>query len=62
MTNLSGKADLKLIAELLQVNYVTLRKLTSLDDFPTYHAVVANTRIYDVSEVAKYLGVPLRSA
>lgn len=61
MTSLVGKGDLRLIAELLQINYNTLKREASRANFPLPVQMISNIRIFDVSEVAKYMGVPLRS-
>lgn len=59
--SMAGKGNLKLISELLCLNYQTLRKNAQMSDFPEVKMVLADQRIYDVSEVARYMGVPLRS-
>lgn len=60
MVNLVGKADLRLASELLCLNYQTLRKYAQMSDFPDSHTV-AGIRVYDVAEIAAFMGVPLRA-
>lgn len=58
---LAGTGNLRLIAELLCLDYETLRKYGQMSDFPDTVAILANIRIYNVSEVARYMGVPMRA-
>lgn len=58
---LQGHGDLKLISEILCVNYRTLLKKSTMSDFPDIKATVAGVRLYEVSEVAHYMSVPLQS-
>lgn len=55
---LVGRADLRLAAELLHINYHTLRNEAKKPDFPISRKV-AGIRTYVLSEIAKYMGVPL---
>lgn len=56
---LIGKADLRLCSEILSVNLSTLRKHSEKDDFPAPSTIIGGVRLYDVSRVARYLGVPI---
>lgn len=55
-----GKAHLALISKLLSVNYSSLYRESQNEDFPLVELEVAGVRLYDVSKVARYLGVPIR--
>jgi len=54
-----GKAHLTLIASILDMNYHTLYKCSLSDDFPEPVGELANVSLYDVSRVARYLGIQL---
>lgn len=62
MRNLAGKGDLRLISELLDVKYNTLRSFARNEDFPAVACRIAGVRFYDVSKVARYLEIPLHRA
>lgn len=57
---LAGKADLRLCAEILSVNLNTLRKYSKNRDFPRYSVKIGGVKMYDVSKVARYLGIQLK--
>lgn len=56
---LNGKASLPQIAEQLKFHQGTLYRLSREEDFPPVETEVGYVRLYDVSKVARYLGVPI---
>lgn len=60
--SLANKGDLRLIADILGVSYQMMKKHALADDFPAPCDKIANVRVYDVSKVARYLGIPLNRA
>lgn len=58
LIDLTGKGDLRLISEVLGYNLKTLRFFAQQSDFPGFDRL-AGVRIYDISEVAKYLDVEI---
>lgn len=54
--------DLRLISEILSVNLLSLYKYAAEPDFPEPICRISNVRLYDVSKVARHLGIPLYRA
>jgi len=59
--SLRGTDTLSGIAATLGIPYSTLRKYALNQDFPQPVARLSSIRIYNVIEVARYMGKPIRN-
>lgn len=54
---LAGTADIFLASQLLGIEYENLRKHSRYEDFPKPVHVLSGIKIYDISKIARYMGV-----